>query len=155
MFVGTLVSIGIIFYLLPEQFKLQLLYTFSNKEISNSLRATQSGYLIKEFSVLGAGLGTPLQSGYVRDQTGYGFELTYLNIIHKLGLFSVALFGYYFATLALLFYRIFHRKFLLGSFLSLGLMGYLIVGAGNPLLLSAAAVALHSLAVYILLFPNR
>ena len=155
MLVSTLIIIAILAYLIPEQIMSQLLYTFSNKEASNSLRATQSAYLIKEFSLLGAGLGTPLQSGYVRDNTGYGFELTYLNIIHKLGFFSIALFGYYLATMGLVFYRIFHRKFLLGSFLSLGLMGYLIVGAGNPLLLSATAVALHTLAVYILLFPNR
>ena len=34
-----------------------------------------------------------------------------------------------------------------------GLMAYLIIGAGNPLLLSSTAITLHVIAVYILLFP--
>lgn len=155
LFLFTLLLLSTFVYLLPATFISQLLYTFSNEEASNIRRATQSTYLIKEFSFFGAGLGAPLQSGYVRDSTGYGFELTYLNIIHKLGIFSVALFGYYIGTIMLLVNRIYNRKFLLGAFVSTGLMGYLIMGAGNPVLLSPLSVSLHSLAVYILVFPNR
>ena len=81
------------------------------------------------------------------------FELSYLNIIHKLGVFSMALFLYYLSTIILIVYRILHRKYLISSYFCFGLMAYLIIGVGNPILLSSTAIILHAIAVYILLFP--
>ena len=81
------------------------------------------------------------------------FELSYLNIIHKLGVLSMALFLYYLSTIILIVYRILHRKHLISSYFCFGLMAYLIMGSGNPILLSSTAITLHVIAVYILLFP--
>ena len=81
-----------------------------------NIRTERASFLIREFSPFGNGLGSSLESGYARDNTGYGFELTYLNIIHKLGVFSMALFLYYLSTIILIVYRILHRKHLISSY---------------------------------------
>jgi hypothetical protein len=155
---NKLLIFGLLFFvaivlLIPDSFLFQLSYTFGSEEASNSIRSEQASFLIREFSLFGSGLGSSLESGYVRDNTGYGFELSYLNIIHKLGVFSMALFLYYLSTVILIVYRILHRKHLISSYFCFGLMAYLIIGAGNPLLLSSTAITLHVIAVYILLFP--
>ena len=56
-----------------------------------NIRTERASFLIREFSPFGNGLGSSLESGYARDNTGYGFELTYLNIIHKLHVVFIAL----------------------------------------------------------------
>ena len=112
---GFLFFVAIVL-LIPDSLILQLLYTFSSEESSNNIRTEQASFLIREFSLFGSGLGSSLESGYSRDSTGYGFELTYLNIIHKLGVFSMALFLYYLSTIILIVYRILHRKYLISSY---------------------------------------
>lgn len=141
-------------YILENYFDL-ILYTFSTSETSNNVRAEQAKYLINEFSFWGSGLGSSLDSGYKRDETGYGFELTYLNIVHKLGVFSSFLFITYLLTVFLGLKNIFHNRYVLESFFALGLMAFLVVGAGNPILLSPLAVFFHMLAIYFLLTCSR
>lgn len=154
-FTLLLMTIPFILLSLPQPLVSKIVYTFSNKEISNSIRNIQADYLIREFTFFGKGLGAPLRSGYSRDITGYGFELTYLNIIHKLGIFSIFLFLSYIMTIMIALSRIVKKINLFRSFFAVGLMGYTIVGAGNPILLSPIAVILHCIAIYILVYPNN
>jgi len=130
-----------------------IVYNFSSSEDSNFVRSEQYSYLIAELDWLGHGLGSSLASGYARDETGYGMELSYLNLIHKLGVLSVFLFTSYFITIVVSVLRIIRGIALSESIFSIGLMGYLIVGAGNPVLISPTGVTLHSIAIYILLKP--
>ena len=120
-------------YSIPQTFWDTLFFTFSSEESSNSIRAEQSRYLKQEFTFFGNGLGATLKSGYIRDNLGYGFELTYLNLIHKLGIFSIPLFISYFC---------------------LGLMYFLVQGAANPILLAPMSVILHCCALHILCFER-
>lgn len=150
-FIALVILIPVGLYFIP-QFIFDILYfTFSSEEESNSIRSDQANYLIDDFSTFGRGLGSSLASGYVRDDSGYGFELNYLNLIHKFGIFSLTIFMSYFFTVGFALYRIWRRKFLFESYISLGLMGFLVVGAGNPILLSSTSVILHTFAIYILL----
>lgn len=148
---STFVIVAIGYFLMPTSIHEVIAYTFSQNDISNKIRSEQAQYLINEFSIFGSGLGSALLSGYVRDDTGYGFELTYLNLIHKLGIFSSLLFLAYFFTVLLALYRIWHQTNLFESYFVFGLMGFLISGAGNPILLSPTTVTLHAFAIYILL----
>lgn len=127
-----------------------LAFTYSSDEIANAPRSEQYEYLANEISFFGAGLGAPLQSGYSRDETGYGFELTYVNLIHKIGIMSLFLFASYLITLFLGLQKAFSKSNSFLGFMCIGLMGYLIVGAGNPVLLSPTGVILHSLSIYLL-----
>lgn len=138
--------------LVAYYFGQMLLYSFGPYEPSNKIRAEQADYLIAEFTFAGAGLGAVLKSGFTRGEVGFGFELTYLNLIHKFGVFSVVLFLSYISTVLMAINKIISQKDLIGSFAALGMMSYLILGAANPVLISTTAVILHCFAVYILLY---
>jgi hypothetical protein len=141
------------FALLPSEVRSLIGYSFSGEEGGNAIRSEQFDYLTSEFTFLGNGLGATLRSGYSRDDTGYGFELTYLNIIHKLGIWSVFLFGAYSLTLLLAISRLWRGVQVVPAAFAVGAMGFLIVGAANPLLLSPTAVTLHCMAIFILVRP--
>lgn len=119
-----------------------------NLELSDSsTRVIQAGYIISELTVSGSGLGSSLSSGYARDIAGYGFELTYHNIAHKLGVISIIVY----AVLAYpLFFVLFAYRKKRPSIvipIILGSMGYLIVGYGNPIIFAPLCVLLHVLAL--------
>ena len=137
-------------YLTYEYFDL-IQHMYSSKETSNAKRSEQFLFLVREITFFGSGLGSSLQSGYTRSVAGYGFELTYINLIHKLGVFSIFLFISYILTILVAINNILHRRVVYESMLSLGLMSYLIPGIGNPILLSPISVVLHVIAMYILL----
>lgn len=143
----------LVMMLLPYSFYEVIFTSYSTKDLGNSIRAEQFHYLMEDLTFWGHGLGASLSSGYARGATSYAFELTYLNIIHKLGVFSVFIFSSYIITLVLAFNRILRKVYVFESLIALGLMGYLVVGIGNPLLLSPIAVSIHCLAMYILIKP--
>ncbi|AZD56206.1 hypothetical protein ACLBNB_22770 [Pseudomonas chlororaphis subsp. aurantiaca] len=135
-----------------------IFFSFSSGEGSNSIRSEQFDYLVSEWSFSGAGLGSSLKSGYQRDDTGYGFELTYINLINKLGVLSLPLFLSYCSALFFGFkFFFFDGKWVTGAWV-LGLMAFLIPGAGNPLLLAPVFVFMHFIAMTLIiveLSPRR
>ena len=142
-----LVALAGVLLLLFTDFFNVLLFSFSSGEGSNSIRSEQFDYLVSEWSFSGAGLGSSLMSGYQRDETGYGFELTYINLVNKLGFFSFPLFASYCVTLFFGFkFFFFEDKRVSGAWI-LGLMAFLIPGAGNPLLLAPVFVFMHFIAM--------
>ncbi|MBF4555103.1 hypothetical protein H7698_03400 [Pseudomonas sp. p50] len=152
LFIMTLVVIAVsIALLLFTNLYEVILFSFSSGEGSNSVRSEQFDYLVSEWNFTGAGLGSSLDSGYKRDETGYGFELTYVNLVNKLGVFSLPLFLSYASTI---FYGL-KFFFLDGKRVSgawvLGSMAFLIPGAGNPLLLAPVFVFMHFLAIMLII----
>lgn len=148
LFVMTFVAAlaGILLLLFTDFYNV-LLFSFSSGEGSNSIRSEQFDYLVSEWSFSGAGLGSSLLSGYQRDDTGYGFELTYVNLVNKLGFLSVPLFLSYCTIVFFgLKFFFFDDKRVSGAWV-LGLMAFLIPGAGNPLLLAPAFVFMHFIAM--------
>jgi hypothetical protein len=143
----------VVFALLPPEIRSLIGYSFSGEEGGNAIRSEQFDYLASEFTWFGNGLGATLRSGYTRDDTGYGFELTYLNVIHKLGVWSVFLFGAYLLTMLLAISRLWRGVQVLPAAFAVGSMGFLVVGAANPLLLSPTAVTLHCIAIFVLVGP--
>jgi len=103
----------------------------------NKIRLEQAGYLKNEFTFLGAGFVVPLKSGYMRDYYGFAFELSYYNIIHKIGIFSIFIFSIY---IYLFFFSIkyflrFGPNFI--SIFAISSLTYLISASGNPILFSS------------------
>lgn len=145
------ITLFIFIYLFSNYYNI-ISYSYGSDEISNSRRSEQYYYLMSDLTWIGHGLGASLSSGYTRDG-GYGMELTYLNIMHKLGLFSIFLFLSYLLTLFVAISRIMRCVRVFESVFVLGSMGYLVVGAGNPILLSTVGVTLHSIGMYILVIP--
>lgn len=120
--------------------------SFDSNESSNSIRSEQFNYIRSELSFLGKGFGAPLVSGYARnEETPYGFELSYFNLIHKLGFIAfVVLFSYLLVILYSIKFLFDRRRLWSGIFL-LGMMAYLIPGYGNPIILSPNFVLIHCL----------
>ncbi|MBU4349007.1 hypothetical protein KJ830_07720 [bacterium] len=143
----------LLYLLLPSSFYEVIIHSYSSQEVSNFIKIEQFGYLASELTFFGNGLGSSLRSGYAAAPRGYGFELTYVNIVHKLGVFSIFLFSSYVITLMVAWIRIVRRVYIFESLFVIGLMGYLVVGAGNPILLATSAVILHCVAMYILVKP--
>jgi hypothetical protein len=113
-------------------------------------------YLINEITLAGSGLGSSLHSGYIRDyDSPYGFELTYLNLVHKLGFASIAIFlSYIVVIICALLSLMYKNKFWSGIFI-LGAMTYVILGYGNPVLLSPNFVLIHVMCIIIILNNYR
>ncbi|CAM2823190.1 hypothetical protein [Vibrio neptunius] len=128
----------------------QITYSFSSAESSNSVRNEQREKIFDEINVFGSGLGATLKSGYKRDDSGYGFEVTYENLFHKLGVISIGIFAVFLGTCWVSAANIYRGVDIEYSTLSLGLMMYLIPSAGNPMLFSPICVTMHCIAMYLL-----
>ena len=153
LFIYASLFLVVVFPFLPIELQGLLMNSFSNDEVSNIVRAEQFNKIVEDFSFFGSGLGSSLSSGYKRDATGYGFELTFLNLIHKLGFFVLPLFLSYATTIIASIDRIIHGFQVKESYFIIGCMVYLIPGSGNPILLSPQAVILHCIAMYIFVSP--
>jgi hypothetical protein len=121
---------------------------FDSNQEGNAVRAEQAVYLTREFSWMGSGLGAKLESGFIRDEMGYGFELTYHNVIHKFGLCAGIIFFSYAYTLFISIKNILKNKEPIPSVVALGAMAFLIPAYGNPLLFAPVSVVLHCLALF-------
>lgn len=116
-------------------------------EFGNGDRDEQRKFLVDEWTIIGEGLGAVLKSGYSRDDMGYGFELNYENLIHKLGVIAILPFSLYIYTL----YKVLYLKKTFEIFgLAIGLMSYLISAYGNPFLFSPLAVLIHVFVLYLI-----
>lgn len=159
LWLGFLALVGILGYV--ENYHSVIWRVFSGDESGNAIRYTQSEFIIEELTWSGRGLGAPLMSGYERDELGYGFEVTYLNVLHKLGIVGCfVLFGYIY-TLYRILMLLFNQRNLMNASVSLGAMSYLWPSMGNPLLFSPVASLLHCAALYLtrpehrIPFPER
>lgn len=123
---------------------------FSAKEVSNYTRYEQITELINDLTFFGKGLGATLSSGYMRDSLGYGFEVSYINIFHKFGIFAIILLIVYFAIFKKLSINIYRGKNVLNSVIAFGGMCYLFPALGNPTLLGTVSNVLFSSSLYLL-----
>lgn len=115
-------------------------------------RSIQGAELIGDFSFFGHGLGASITSGYSRDELGYGFELSYHNIIHKFGIFSIIIFSVIFYPFFVSVANILLNRNLASSIFAFSLMIYVIPAYGNPFLISPITVIFNVLALYAVLF---
>jgi len=110
-------------------------------------RIIQAKALIEDFTLFGKGLGSTVP-GYSRDILGYGFELSYHNIVHKFGIISLLIFSSLLAPVFYSLYKILTRSSKIYSYLPLVFMFYLFPSWGNPTVFAPVAVILHCFALY-------
>lgn len=134
-----------------------LLFSFSNYEGSNIVRDDQSSALVNEFTFIGAGLGAILKSGYIRSPDApYGFELTFFNLVHKLGIMVIPLLMGYLIPLYYSLKNIFIKNgsLMKGGFI-IGCMSFIIPGYANPLLLASNFIMLHCICLVLLVNSKK
>lgn len=123
---------------------------FDAEDDSNEIRYLQLAYIIEDVNLWGKGLGAIIPN-FSRDANAeYGFELSYVNLIHKLGFLAFVLFYNWIYILVKASRNIYYRKNVFNSTLSLGCMGYLFPSVGNPLLMHPACVILNCIGLYLL-----
>jgi hypothetical protein len=121
------------------------------------VRDEQFGLIVNEFTFHGSGLGAILSSGYVRSiEAPYGFELTFLNLFHKIGFMILPLLISYILPLiyGLCFIIKRNHSSVIGAFL-IGAMSFIIPGYANPMLLASNFVMIHILCLYIIYNKNN
>jgi hypothetical protein len=119
---------------------------FGAQRLGNVERYAQARELLNDLEFFGRGLGAPISSGFSRSASyPYGFELSYLNVVHKLGALSTIYLGFLLFTV----YRIVRSPVPIQErSAALGLLGYLFPAIGNPILFAVQAVFLHALALH-------
>ena len=124
------------------------LVSASTEEMSTLVRAQQSSALRADLTWMGRGLGATLSSGFRRDTDGYGFEQNYLNLLHKFGVFAVLVFLAYALMAARILDGLRRHRTRIFSLASLGFFLGLLMGYGNPILMSPVLVAFQCIALY-------
>ena len=131
-------------------------YAFEFSE--QSIRFEQITGLTREFNFWGNGLGALVPENLLRRgsyQDSYSAEITYLNLIHKLGAASLILFCFYGHTLYIIFKNISRNNNLYVNVFCLGLMMYLVVGLGNPMLISPLFILIHMVVLMMISSSKR
>ena len=146
--IGVLVVTSVAVSLLPIIEVLS--FQYSSLQSGNAVRSMQGRELSDDFSLFGSGLGAGLASGYSRDPGLYGFELSYHNLIHKLGVVSLIPLYIYIHTLVMSVYRLAKRRSVFLSSIAFGLVTFVIPSYGNPMLFSPTFVVLHCLSLFFL-----
>jgi hypothetical protein len=123
---------------------------FDNNDTANILRYEQLFYLLNDLTIFGKGLGAVIPEYSRNLEKPYGFELSYLNLIHKFGVFSLVLIILYCVTLIKAFKNIVKGYNVKYAVIAIGAMCYLLPSIGNPLLFAPQAVVLNCLALYII-----
>lgn len=158
LFASICISLLIIVIMIAYENKMGFIREiFSYYSSGNNKRIAQFGEVFRRFKIFGNGLGSEFdyRVGAMQYKT-YAIEVTYLNLIDKFGLFSIPLIYYFIQSYVLPILAIIKRKGNdICNVVCIGLLGYLFVGAGNPVIFAPYNVFLHMLAIYLVTMGNR
>ena len=149
IFIITLLS-----SLVVNEIDFDKLVIFSSKDVSNVARYNMLDAMWNELTFLGYGWGAKFQSIVLssRDISGYSSELSYLNLIHKIGLFSSIFFLFYGWLLVNIIRLVKSKKNdIIGTgLISLGMVTYLFTSIGNPSLFSPPFVFMTAMVLHLI-----
>lgn len=141
-------SLILIIFVMPDIIDI-LLFNFSDMEASNKTRSEQKIQILRQIEFFGAGLGASLEGGHIRnDVFPYAYELSYFNLMHKVGFLSLIPILIYTYTCAIAWIGVVKLNDLFYPSLAIGAMMFLIPSYGNPILFSPISVTLHCLALF-------
>lgn len=156
---GTLRKFGVAFFLilcvsgvlLASGYSNIVQAMFSEEDEGNIPRYLQLADLMQDMVPEGQGLGAVVPGNIRDDERPYGFELSFINVAHKLGLVS----GIVFFAYALSFWKAAvalrrSREHWRYAAAALGGLCYLLPTIGNPLISSPHLVLMHCLCLYLI-----
>lgn len=148
LFLFLFVSFFLIYLLVKFDYYSIIEKMFSEEDNNNIVRYEQFYSIVNDITFWGRGLGATI-SGVVRDlEKPYGFELVYVNLIHKFGIFSLFLFSGWIYMFKCLFIFLYQGKYPLYTSVAIGSLGYLFPAIGNPLLMAPSLVILNCFTLY-------
>jgi hypothetical protein len=117
----------------------------------HGVRSIQASMILNDMQFFGSGLGGVLLNGYSRDALGYGFELSYLSVMHKYGILSFLIFLPYLYMAIYSIYGVLYMSDKIVYLIALSMtISILIFSYGNPLLFHPLVV-FYTLLVLLLL----
>lgn len=143
-----------IFILSGNEIKQLFVNIFSNTDTGNMIRINQIVNIIKELNILGNGLGATFNEINLHKELPYSIEVIYLNVIHKFGILSVLYFYTIYKTYLKIYRNIKMKIFIKENYLCIGMMSYIFIGLGNPVIFSPQNVIFHSITMYVLSIIN-
>ena len=149
-----LLFIPLITLIISLNIDLEKLTIFSTSDTSNLSRFAMADAMWSEFTFFGKGWGAKFQAFVLksRDISGYSSELSYMNLIHKIGLFSSTFFFFY-GWLLILILKLVKSKEndTIGTgLISLGMVTYLFTSIGNPSLFSPIFVFMTVMVLHLI-----
>jgi hypothetical protein len=127
---------------------------FSEQDDANVLRFEQLYYIWNDLNFWGNGSGAVVP-GYERNlDKPYGFELSYINLIHKVGFLAIVIFILFINFFFKCFKQIIRNEDSKYAIAALGSMTYLFIAIGNPILFAPQSVLLHCVAIYFIRSNN-
>lgn len=121
---------------------------FNSEDISNVERYEQLNFMLADVKFMGQGLGAVVPGYISSGDAPYGFELTFINTIHKFGLLSFILFTNWIYIFLFLLKRCWMRKNIVDNIIMLSSLGYLFPAIGNPVLFHPSLVMLNAIVLY-------
>lgn len=136
-----------------------LLYSYYNNGIvqsifdmndgGNKIRIEQIKLAVSECTLSGNGLGATFHS-FIRAEEAYGMEVTYINLIHKFGIFSLILFYSYLKIIIISIKNIIKKNNIEEYLLFLIAISFIYPSLSNPFLYGAIPVVLHVSVFYVM-----
>jgi O-Antigen ligase len=156
IYIGTILIFSSLFFFqdyietVTERFSSS--FDFSN-DASNSTRSEQTDQLLTEFynyPLIGKGFGATLSSGYTRAEIPYTFELSYFELLYKLGVVGFSFFALGILFIFKLLISTNNKKIkngLIAAFLS-----FIVLSTTNPYIVSS--LGMFFLAILVSLSTN-
>ena len=116
---------------------------FSHDDGGNIIRYMQIEYILNNLKIEGAGLGAT----YGAVGRSYGVEVIYLDLLYKLGLVSLLIYGIYIYTFFKSIQLLNRTKGDWKDAVPMALMGYIWYSFGNPNLFAGTSIIAHILAL--------
>ena len=149
-----LVMIFASFYFISQN---EIFTIFGSEDPSNENRYMQLDAIYQELTFFGKGWGAKYLHSYLyRDENGYSIELSYHNLVHKIGIFA----AFYFAAYIFILYRSVllikgtHTNNVKMGLFSLGSTYYFFMALGNPVLFAGINVMITAVSLSIINSKN-
>ncbi|MDD2493998.1 MAG: hypothetical protein PHE29_02280 [Tissierellia bacterium] len=147
-FIFILFTLLLIFFLVEFNYINIITDMFKSDDVSNVARYDQLGFMIADLKFWGQGLGAVVPGYISSSDSPYGFELTFINTIHKFGVFSIVLFYNWIYMFYFLFKKCWRKKNVINNVIMLSSLGYLFPAIGNPVLFHPSLVMLNAIVLY-------
>ena len=148
------ILIATIFLLFYFNLGIEDLVIFGESDISNNSRYAMANKFGDELTFFGEGWGATFESSLLRsrDASGYSSELSYLNLMHKIGIVSFIFFAFYGWLFTLIITLLKRKKYNYkgSALISLGMITYLFTSIGNPSLFAPIYVFMTVLVLHLI-----
>ncbi|WP_071441815.1 glycosyltransferase [Traorella massiliensis] len=154
LFICIILALIVIISFISYETKGIVYKIFDPNDSGNSIRIEQIFLAAEDFSFFGKGLGASFSNGLIRStEFNYGMEVSYVNVIHKFGIFSILIFLSYIATYWKAYFIT--KKDNLIAIFSIASIAFLYPSLSNPYLFHPLCVILHVIALYVLFDLNE